>query len=77
VPLCVAGLFGVCGDGEERGREHRQGDVAVPGVVFADLVVVQAGLVLGGLEGFLDAPPASGNADEFGQRHGMGVWQTW
>src|SRR2546421_7012998 len=35
-------LFGVGGDGEERGGEPGQGDVPVPGVVAADLVVVQA-----------------------------------
>ena len=29
------------GDGEERVREHRQGDVPVPGAVVADLEVVQ------------------------------------
>lgn len=34
---------GAGGDGEERVREHRQGDVPVPGAVTADLVVVQAG----------------------------------
>src|SRR5712691_10547814 len=46
----VAGLAGGRGDGEERVREHRQGDVPVPGDVAAGLVVVKAGLVLGCLE---------------------------
>ena len=41
------GPGGVRGDGEERVGEHGQGDVPVPGLVLADLVVVQAGLVLG------------------------------
>ena len=59
----------MCSDGEERGCEHGQGDVSVPGVVLADLVVVQAGLVLGELEGFLDAPTTSGDADELGHGH--------
>jgi hypothetical protein len=38
------------GDPEEGQREHRQGDVPLPvlGVAAADLVVVQAGFVLGG-----------------------------
>lgn len=54
--ILVVGSFDVCGDGEERGGEHRQGDVPVPGLVFADLVVVQAGLILGELEGFLHTP---------------------
>lgn len=43
--------------------EHGQGDVPVPGVVFADLVVVEASLVLGGLEAFLDRPPDTGRGD--------------
>ena len=44
-PFFGANAFGVGGDGEECGGEHGQGDVAVPGVVFADLVVVQTGFV--------------------------------
>jgi hypothetical protein len=39
--------------------------VAVPGVVAADLVVVEADFVLRGLEAFLDRPPGAGDADEF------------
>jgi len=35
-------------------RQHGQGDVPVPGVVTADLVLVQPGLGLGRLEAFLD-----------------------
>ena len=46
-----------CADLKEGKREHGQCGVPVPGVVAADLVVVQAGLVLGGLEAFLDRPP--------------------
>jgi hypothetical protein len=41
------GPGGAGGDGQERVGEHRQGHVAVPGAVLADLVVVQAGRVLG------------------------------
>ena len=52
------------GDGQECQREHREGDVPVPGVVAADLVVVQAGLVLGGLEALLDRPPGPGHGDQ-------------
>jgi hypothetical protein len=37
--------------------EHGQGDVPVPGPVAADLVVVQAGLVLGLGEAVLIRPP--------------------
>jgi hypothetical protein len=40
VPLLIVELFGAGGDGEERSGEHGQGDVAVLGVVTADLVVV-------------------------------------
>jgi hypothetical protein len=61
----------VSGDGEERGGEHGQGDVAVLGVVFADLVVVQSGFVLGELERFLDTPTTSGDTDEFGEGDGV------
>jgi len=34
------------GDGQERVRQHRQRDVAVPGVIEPGLVVIQAGFVL-------------------------------
>ena len=39
-----------CADLKEGKREHGQCGVPVPGVVAADLVLVQAGLGLGGLE---------------------------
>jgi hypothetical protein len=38
-------------------RQHDQGDVPVPGVVAADLVLVEAGLVLRALEALLNRPP--------------------
>jgi hypothetical protein len=41
------GPGGPGGDGEERVRQHRQGDVPVPGAVAADLVVIEPGFVLG------------------------------
>jgi hypothetical protein len=53
------------GDREERHGEHGQGDVPVPGVGRRTLVVVQAGLVLGGLEAFLDRPPRAGHPHKF------------
>jgi hypothetical protein len=59
-PFCGGG-----GDGQERVCPHGQGDVAVPGVVAADLVVVEADLVLRGLETLLDRPPGAGDAGEF------------
>lgn len=48
-PFYVQLAFVVGGDRIERGGEHGQGDVPVPGVVTADLVVVQLDLVLGEL----------------------------
>ena len=41
---------------QERLGDQDQGHVPVPGVIAADLVVVQADLVLGGLEALLDLP---------------------
>lgn len=47
--------------------DHDQGDVPVPGDVLTDLVMVEPGLVLGGLEALLDAPAGSCHADQGGQ----------
>ena len=69
VPPFGHGSFGVGGDGEERGGEHGQGDVPVPGVVVANLVVVKTGLVLGELEGLLHTPSGPGDPDQLGERH--------
>jgi hypothetical protein len=44
--------------------EHREGDVAVPGVVAADLVLVEPDLVLRGLEALLDGASGAGDPDE-------------
>jgi hypothetical protein len=41
-------------DGKAGVRQHGKGDVPVPGVVAADLVPVEAGLVIGRLEVLLD-----------------------
>ena len=57
----IADVFGMGGDGQERGGEHGQGDVAIPGVVAANLVVIEPGLVLGELERFLDRPARPGH----------------
>jgi hypothetical protein len=46
--------------------EHGQGDVAIPADVAADLVLVQAALVLRGLEALLDRPAGPGDADQLG-----------
>src|SRR5208282_4591730 len=61
------GPRGMRGDGEERVGEHGQGDVPVPGLVLADLVVVQPGLVLGLGKAVLDSPPRARHGDELGQ----------
>ena len=52
-------------DGEEDPGEHGQGDVSIPGVVEADLVVVEPDVVFPALETFLDRPPGAGDTDEF------------
>jgi len=57
----------VGGDGEEGVREHGQGDVPVPGAVAADLVVVQAGLVLRFGEAVLDSPSRARDRRQLGQ----------
>ena len=61
-------MGGGAGDGQIGVREAGQGDVPVPGVVAADLVVVQADLALGGVEGILDRPAGPGDRDQVGQR---------
>ena len=53
--------------------EHRQGDVSVPAVVAADLVLVQADLALGALEGLLDRPAGAGDPDQLAQRGAVGA----
>jgi len=41
--------------------------VPVPGGIPTDLIVIEAGLVLRGLEALLDRPPAAGQPNEFGE----------
>ena len=45
--------------------EHGEGDMSVPGVPGADLVVVEADFVLGRSETFLDGPACPGHVHEF------------
>ena len=46
--LVGAPFFGfVCGDGEKCVCEHGEGDMSMPGVPGADLIVVESGFVLG------------------------------
>lgn len=53
----VAVAFVRADDGQEGVREHGQGDPAGPGRVAADLVLVQGGQALAGLEELLHPPP--------------------
>ena len=67
-----ARLGGGCGDGEPGVGEHGEGDVAVPGMPEADLVVVEADLVLGRLEALLDGPANADDGDQLIER-GVGL----
>jgi hypothetical protein len=53
--------------------QHRQRDVSIPGVVAANLVLVQTHLALGGLEGLLDRPAGTGHPDQLAQRGAFGA----
>jgi hypothetical protein len=58
--------------GEQGVGEHGQGDVGVPGVVAAGLVVVQAGFAFGLLKAALDRTASTRDRDELGQGGGLG-----
>ncbi len=60
----AAGAFEGGGDGEARGGEHGQGDPPVPGGPAADLMFIQAGQALAGLEVLLDRPAEPGDVDQ-------------
>ena len=45
--------------------EHGERDMSVPGVPGADLVVVEADVILGGSEAFLDRPARPGEVPPF------------
>src|SRR6266851_5499048 len=67
-PQVAGPLFSVVPyDCQECQGEHRQGDVPVPGVVEADLIVIQAGLVFRGAEAFLHGPSGSRCADQLAE----------
>nr|WP_240505234.1 hypothetical protein [Nocardia mangyaensis] len=53
--------------------EHGQGDVPVPGNPFADLIVVEAASIFGGLETLLDRPPGTGDGDDLLASDGSGM----
>ena len=44
---------------------HRQRDVSIPGLVAADLVVVESCFILRGLEALFDGPAGSGDSGQF------------
>jgi hypothetical protein len=44
--------------------EHGEGDMPVPGVPGADLVVIESDFILGGSEALFDGPARSGDVDE-------------
>ena len=72
--LVFAPFFGgVCGDGEEGVGEHGEGDMSVPGVPGADLVVVESDFVLSRSETFFDGPACPGHVDEFSEAGVVGV----
>ena len=56
------------GNGEPGQGEHGEGDVAVPGLIEPHLVMIQGGLVLGGLEALLHGPAGPGDPDKPGER---------
>ena len=62
-----SGVLDGGGDGEEGVGEQGEGGPAVPGGPGTDLVLVQAGQFLAGLEVLLDRPPAAGDPDQGGQ----------
>ena len=53
--------------------EHGEGDMSVPGVPGADLVVVETDFVLGRSETFLDGPACPGHVHEFTESGVVGV----
>src|ERR1700704_718205 len=65
---CWRPFFGfVCGDGEEGVGEHGEGDMSVPGVPRAYLIVVESGFILAGSKTFFDGPACPGHVDEFSE----------
>ena len=65
--------FGGGDHGQERHREHAQHGPAVPRRPGPDLVLIQTGLALGGLERLLDGPPLSGHPDQLVERDRPGL----
>ena len=53
--------------------EHGEGDVSVPCVPGADLVVVESDFILSGSETFFDGPARSGYVDGFSESRAVWV----
>src|SRR5437870_11679980 len=66
-PLCLAPQVG-----QERMRQQGQGDVALPAVVAAHLVVIQPGLAFALFEALLDRPARASHAGQHTERR---VWR--
>ena len=65
---CPGGGSGLGADRrQERLGDQDQGHVPIPAIPATNLVVVQADLVLGGLEAFLDRPADPRHPDQLGQ----------
>lgn len=60
-------------DREKGVREHRQGDVPIPGVIEPDLIVIQTDTAFGGFETFLDRPPGARNTDQVTEPFGTRI----
>ena len=52
---------------ENRVGQHGQGDVAIPALPVAHLVMIEPALALGGLEGLLDLPALASHAHQRSQ----------
>jgi hypothetical protein len=61
------GSLGGAGDGEDCCSEHGQGGPPVPGGPAVDLVLVQPGVLLGGLEVLLSGLAAPDDFDQGGE----------
>ncbi len=68
----TAGVFVGTNDDEEGVGEHGQGDPSGPGGTAADLVLIESGEPLLGLEGLLHPPSGSGDPHQLAQRHRLG-----
>src|ERR1700740_968657 len=56
---------GAAQDGEKGQREHRQRHMPIPGVIEPELVLVETGFLLGGLETLLRRPNRAKDWDPF------------